>query len=211
MEQNYKTNMAKQGHLELIIGPMFSGKTSTLVELHRMYKLSSLNTCVINYAEDTRYGENTDMYTHDKKSIPCISTLTLSGVLTPEVVEIYDVFLINEGQFFPDIYDCVKELVETHNKIVHVCGLDGDFKRNMFEELMKLVPICDNITKKTAICMKCKNGTKALFSHRISDEDAVKVIGSDNYIPVCRKCYIELNRKKTILQDDTLFQSIDDY
>lgn len=210
MEMYFKQNMAKEGYLELIIGPMFSGKTSSLVDLWRMYELSSLNTCVINYAEDTRYGDASDMYTHDKKSIPCISTLTIAGVLTPEVIGMYDVFLINEGQFFDDIYTCVKELVEEHNKIVHVCGLDGDFKRNGFSELLRLIPICNNIVKKSAICMKCKNGTRALFSHRVSKEDAVKVIGSDNYIPVCRSCYLELNKKKTI-EDERVFDSIDEY
>ena len=192
-----QTKMSKTGFLELVIGPMFSGKTSTILELERMYNLSNLNTCVINYAEDTRYSDEY-LSTHDKVMIPCINSLTISGVLTKSVVDENDVFLINEGQFFPDLYEAVIGLVEEHGKIVHVCGLDGDFQRNGFEEIMKLIPLADKITKKTAICMSCKDGTPALFSHRISKETEVKVIGSDNYMPVCRKCYLELNRKTTV-------------
>ena len=87
-------------------------------------------------------------------------------------------------------------MVETYNKIVHVCGLDGDFKRNVFGDMGKLIPICDNIKKKYAICKKCENGTKALFSYRLSNEKEINVIGSDCYIPVCRNCYIKLNTQK---------------
>ena len=189
--------MSKTGFLELVIGPMFSGKTSTILELERMYNLSNLKTCVINYAEDTRYSDEY-LSTHDKVMIPCVNSLTISGVLTKNVIDEHDVFLINEGQFFADLYDSVVELVEEHGKIVHVCGLDGDFKRNGFVEIIKLIPLADKITKKTAICMSCKDGTPALFCHRISKETEVKVIGSDNYIPVCRKCYLELHKKSRV-------------
>ena len=44
----------------------------------------------------------------------------------------YDVFLINEGQFFEDLYDCVDSIVNKKKKKVYVCGLDGDYKRKKF-------------------------------------------------------------------------------
>ena len=181
------------GYLELIIGPMFSGKTSEILSLTKQYTLSKMSPCVINYSEDTRYHDRM-LSTHDKNMIPCINTLHLRDILTTDNIQKYSVFLINEGQFFPDLYESVLSLVDKHHKIVHVCGLDGDFQRNEFGQLLKLIPICDNIIKKTAICSVCEDGTKALFSHRLSKETEIKVIGSSNYIPVCRKCYMKLNK-----------------
>jgi thymidine kinase len=101
-----------------------------------------------------------------------------------------DVIIINEGQFFDDIYETTIKLVEKYKKCVYVCGLDSDFKRNKFGRLLDLIPFCDNIFKLQSLCMNCKDGTKALFSKRITNNESQIVIGSDNYIPVCRKCYL---------------------
>lgn len=179
------------GYLELILGPMYSGKTSALIELKKQYSFTKLKVCVINYAEDTRY-DNTKLSTHDKVMIDCFNTLVLSDLQLDEFASQYDVFLINEGQFFPDLFDCVKWLVDEKKRIVHISGLDGDFQRNGFEQMMKLIPYADTVVKKYSICKNCENGTKALFSHRLSGEKQVKVIGADNYIPLCRKCYLDM-------------------
>ena len=101
-----------------------------------------------------------------------------------------NVIIINEGQFFGDIFETVIDWVENKEKIVYVCGLDSDFKRNKFGNFLELIPFCDKITKLKSLCMKCKNGEKALFSKRITNDESQIVIGSDNYIPVCRKCYL---------------------
>lgn len=180
----------KCGYLSLIIGPMYSGKTTSIIELTRKYELSNLKTIVINYAEDKRYHENM-LSTHDKVMIPCTNILNMSEIMNNETIAKYDVFLINEGQFFSDLKETVMELVETYKKTVYVCGLDGDFKRNGFESIISLIPLADDIIKKYSICKICKNGTKALFSHRVSNETDIKVIGASNYIPLCRECYIK--------------------
>lgn len=181
------------GYLQLIIGPMFSGKTSFIINLVKQYKFSKTSVCVINYAKDKRYDEN-KLSTHDKLKIDCLNGLYLKDILDEYTINNHNVFLINEGQFFPDLYDEVINLVEKHNKIVHVCGLDGDFQRSGFTEILKLIPLADSIEKKQSICMRCENGTKALFSHRLSNEKEVKVIGSDNYIPLCRSCYLKATK-----------------
>lgn len=185
-----KNIIEKTGILTLIIGPMYSGKTSSILDLYRKYGFSKINTLVINYEEDKRYDESM-MSTHDKIMIPCVNVLKIRDIMTKENLEQYDVFLINEGQFFGDLKECVMELVEKHNKTIYVCGLDGDFKRNGFEQIMLLIPLADEIIKKYAICKGCEDGTRALFSHRISTEQEVKVIGADNYIPLCRQCYLK--------------------
>lgn len=199
-------NMGKTGTLSLIIGPMYSGKTSTILDLYRKYGFSKISTMVINYAEDTRYHD-TKLSTHDKIMIPCVNTMKIRDIMTDDVLEDYDVFLINEGQFFPDLKICVMELVETYNKTVYVCGLDGDFKRNPFNQIVDLIPLCDEVVKKYSICKGCENGTRALFSHRTSNEKTVKVIGSSNYIPLCRKCYLGHNS----YSDNVYQEEMEDY
>jgi thymidine kinase len=100
-----------------------------------------------------------------------------------------DVILINEGQFFEDLVEFCVYWSEEHNKNIIVCGLDGDFQRKPFENISRLIPLVDTITKLTALCKVCNDGTPALFSHRITQETDRLVIGSKNYIPLCRKHY----------------------
>jgi thymidine kinase len=174
------------GKLHLIIGPMFSGKTTRIIEISKTYK----NPAIINYALDTRYHA-TMLSTHDNKMVPCIQTLKISTVICDKGVMDADAVLINEGQFFPDLYVSVLELCEKHNKTVYVCGLDGDFRRAPFGDLLNIIPLCDTIEKRSAICNKCKG--VAIFTHRLIKSDEQVLIGSNEYIPVCRTCYYLLN------------------
>jgi len=191
-----------EGYLELIIGPMFSGKTTRIVEIYNHYSFIQKMVMVINYAEDKRYHQ-TLLSTHDQKMIPCVLTENIADMwrdsshANHEQIHQADVLLINEGQFFPGLKDCVLDMVEKEKKIVYICGLDGDFKRNLFGELLSLIPYCDNIVKLKSLCSICKNGKSALFSHRVSDETEQISIGADNYIPLCRECYI--SREPTVL------------
>ena len=99
-----------------------------------------------------------------------------------------NVILINEAQFFDDLHEVVVRMLESQ-KIVYVCGLDGDFKQKKFGQILDIIPLCDNITKFKSLCAICKDGTPGIFSLRLSDETDQMVIGSDNYMPVCRNCY----------------------
>jgi len=182
-------HFGESGFLKIILGPMFSGKTSALLDIYRLYSLCNIKCFVINHSEDTRYHE-TFMSSHDKIMIPCYSTDKIGTILSSkDILQESQVFIINEGQFFKGLYKVVKSLVETHKKWVYVCGLDGDFKRNKFGEILDLIPLADEIEKKKALCMGCKDGTKGIFTQRISQEKEQKIIGSTNYRAVCRKCF----------------------
>ena len=183
------------GYLELWIGPMFSGKTTQLIQAYKKYTFIGKKVCVVNYTADNRYHD-TMLSTHDKIMIPCIQTTALSEVnVTDSLIEA-DVILINEGQFFEDLYTIVVPLVDIHKKTVIVCALDGDFKRERFGQIMNLIPHCDRVTKLSALCSVCRDGKEAIFSYRITDESEQIVIGSDNYMPLCRACY---NHKSNIV------------
>ena len=212
----YKTNMtsaqnqrqvSESGYLEIIMGPMFSGKTSKLLEIYKQCKFCNIPVVVINYSEDTRYHD-TMLSTHDKIMIPCIQVGTELGILyfnslyceadseedrvkrekkRNEILEA-EVILINEAQFFKDLKYVVKDALYKKRKI-YLAGLDGDFKREKFGEILDLIPHCDKITKLTSLCGLCKDGTPGIFSLRLTEEDQQELIGSENYVPVCRNCY----------------------
>lgn len=171
--------------LKLVMGPMFSGKTTELIQTFKKYSYINKTVVVLNYIEDTRYHSSL-LSTHDKQMIPCILTKTLSEMWTN--LHDVDVILINEGQFFTDLFEVVIDMVEA-GKIVYVYGLDGDSTRAPFGQILHLIPYADDYIKLKALCAVCKDGTPAIFSHRISDESEQIVIGSDNYMPLCRKCF----------------------
>ena len=180
--------MASSGYLELIIGPMFSGKTSKLIQIYNELKASSKSVSIINHSFDKRYHE-TMLSTHDKIMVPCLQSKTLGELWYSNILKTTDFILINEGQFFEDIYNIIKSMLKC-GKQVYVCGLDGDFERKKFGFILDLIPLCDKITKLNSICSLCKEkNTPAIFSKRLTKETDQKVIGNDNYIAVCRSCY----------------------
>jgi thymidine kinase len=199
----FQENMSKtiqkhqEGYLELILGPMFSGKTTKIIQIHNNYSYIGKNVAVINYAEDKRYHDSM-LSTHDHKMIPCILSHNIEALWNDtnsnndyyDILRNADVILINEGQFFKNLKSIVIDMVENHNKIVYICGLDGDFKREKFGELLDLIPYCDKVNKLTSFCSNCRNGKKGLFSCRVTKETEQIVIGSDNYKPLCRDCYL---------------------
>lgn len=179
-----------RGYLEIILGPMFSGKSSRLVEIYKQCKFCNISVTAINHAIDNRYDNNL-LSTHDKIMIPCLKTERLQDLWPrDERLQSSSVILINEGQFFEDLYDVVEDMLK-QGKQVYVCGLDGDFERKKFGKILDLIPLCDVVTKLTSLCSICKNGKKGIFSMRITDETEQTVVGSDNYLPVCRECYEE--------------------
>lgn len=185
------------GYLSLYIGPMFSGKTSRLLDLYKKYTYCNIPIIVVNYIDDNRYTDKDMLSTHDLNMIPCkmVSAMAeiydFDGVDDPHKFNETSVILINEGQFFPDILDWVNRAVEPpYNKKVHVCGLDGDFKREVFGDILKLIPMSDHVEKLTAICACCKVKS-GIFSKRITRNMEQKDIGSSSYIPLCRKCFNE--------------------
>ena len=205
LTMNSSTSIQKtNSYLELFIGPMFSGKTSKLVDIYKQCLFCNIPVAVINHSIDKRY-DDTLLSTHDKIMIPCIQTNKLCDIwvyqenreadsepmkrLSDSIKLINaDVILINEGQFFEDLLPTVKHMLH-HNKKIYVGGLDGDFECKKFGQILDIIPLCDKVTKMTSLCSQCKNGTPGIFSKRITSEKEQTVVGSDNYIPVCRNCY----------------------
>ena len=172
--------------LHIIIGCMYSGKSTELLNIIKKYKLLKKNILPINHSSDTRYGNN-KIISHDKIETNCIKTERLNDLVTTENYINSEIIIIEEAQFFPDLFDFVMLALYKHNKIIYVAGLDGDYKKFPFGDILKLIPQCDTIKKLSALCLSCNDGTLANFTKRIVENDSQTLIGSiDTYIPVCR-------------------------
>jgi len=181
-------------YLELIIGPMFSGKTSKLIEIYKQFKYCNTPICIINHVLDNRYDKSM-LSTHDKIKVPCIQSDNLMNLWqNNEEIKNSKVILINEGQFFTDLYEVVILMLE-NNKHIYICGLDGDFKSSKIGKILDLIPLCDKVTKLTSICAMCRNGTPGIFTLRLTNEIDQIIIGSNNYKPVCRKHFNMFTQK----------------
>ena len=179
--------------LELVIGPMFAGKSTEAIRRIREFQATGTPHMVITSLCDTRYDPSGEsISTHTGESIPAIALTTLQSALSTDLFAKATHIVIEEAQFFPDLYDVVVEIVEKRGKHVLVFGLDGDSERRPFGQVLDLIPVADKYSKLQAECRLCGDGTAALFTKRFSSYTAqVCVGGTEIYKAVCRKHYLE--------------------
>jgi len=173
------------GYLEIIFGPMFSGKSSRLIQISRKYKTLNQKILIVKPIIDNRYSERSEIVTHDKITEPCMLCNDLCVIVN--IIDKYDVILIEEAQFFPELYTYVVEWCKT--KHVYVAGLNGDAKKQLFGEIYKLIPHADEVIFMKALCKICNDGTSAVFTQKLisSNNNVIQVGGENIYSAVCRK------------------------
>ena len=174
--------------LKLILGCMYSGKTTEILRIVNSLKHIDEIPLIIKPVIDNRYSKD-KISTHNKQVHNCLTLNSLEEYENPFHVKY---IIIEEAQFFNNLYDFVLKQVDRYGKNVIVVGLDGDSDRKNFGEIHRLLPICDDIIKLKAYCSICKDGTIGIFSKRISDKKDQILVGSEgDYIAVCRKCYLK--------------------
>lgn len=177
--------MSPKGQIQLIMGGMFSGKSTELMRRFRRYLLGGKRCILLKYADDTRYcSDNVQkVVTHDRISEDAVAVRHLYDVDVSD----FDVICIDEGQFMKDLVGFCDEMARG-GKVVVVAGLDGSFLRKPFQNIAELIPLADHVDKLTAICMRC--GNDAPFTKCISQETEFQVIGgADKYEARCRTCF----------------------
>ncbi|RNF19909.1 putative thymidine kinase [Trypanosoma conorhini] len=239
---------APVGRLELILGPMFAGKTSALIQ--RVSRLRSVGRrcLVVTHRSDTRYRNAAkarlpdgtegspsaacELTTHSQHTRyaadVAVSALwelqrvaasvkaggncrrvggapdggsTTSEARSREDAAAggdagaldwreYDVIAVDEGQFFPDLYDFCTAAV-AQGKWVFVASLDGDCRQQLFGEAYRLLPQCEAVEKLAAICARCRTRDAFFTRRRVEAEEVVMVGGADLYEPTCRRCLAE--------------------
>jgi thymidine kinase len=175
------------GYLHIIFGPMFSSKTTTLINEINILKIYKKNILVINSQKDIRVKDNY-IQNHNQNKYKAIKCNELDYLLLNQV-DIYDTVVIDEAQFFNNLVYFVEELLKM-NKYIIVAGLNGDAQQKKFGYISDLIPICNKITKLSAICNICNDGTPGDFTkkkHNIISNEQIIIGGSDTFLAVCRK------------------------
>lgn len=179
------------GYLSLIIGCMFAQKTTELLRRIRRYESIGYKVLTVNYSKDCRYG--TDMISsHDVITRKAVCVDKLESVDIQVRSGQYNVIIVDEGQFFPDLMQYITAWSDEVDIQIVVAGLDGDSNRNTFGDLLKLIPWAEEVERLTAFCAVCRDGTPAMFSKYMGDNKGgiqVVVGGAELYKPVCRKHY----------------------
>ena len=184
-------NNKKCGRLDLVIGPMFSGKSSELIKRINLFKVLNKTILVIKPSIDNRYSEGS-ISTHDKVTYKSINVKMLKEIkeFYAEDYKFADVLIIEEAQFLDDLYDFVSESVDVDLKHIVCAGLSGDSNRKKIGQILSLIPLADNIDHKKALCTMCCDGTMASFTFKkIKDNSQVLIGGDDVYMPLCRYHY----------------------
>lgn len=182
--------------IDIIIGPMYAGKSSELIRRLNIYAEMGLEVLYINSSLDTRTSAAFSTHNPTLRSIGKIQSLK-ADLLMPLIIDVpvFDVIGIDEGQLFKDVKCFCVTMVERYSKKIIVAGLNGDFKREAFGDILSLIPVCDNITKLFPFCYTCST-TKIIrpapFTKRITCDIETIVIGDKTtYIPVCRTCFLK--------------------
>lgn len=183
------SKVAQDAKLRVICGPMFSGKTKTLISVIKSYAAADKEVFVFKPKLDDRYAED-EVVSHDKDSFKALN------IKKPiEILDYYlnaDVIAIDEVQFFDEsIVDVCQKIAQSGKEVI-VSGLDLDYKAQPFGSMPKILAVADEIIKLNSVCTFCSG--HARFSHRISTESDIVVLGEkDKYVPLCRSCYYELS------------------
>ena len=184
------------GYLEVTFGPMFSGKTTSLIDkVNRFISVrkiqnKSAKVLIINFIGDNRSTETEDGLTPhvERKIVDGDKTVMKVGNLTDVNVEPYDYIVIDECQFFNDLVENVMTWLSM-KKHIHCSGLIADSDRCIFGDLYELIPRADHVEQLKAFCAIC--GDKILnapFTKCITEKENQTLIGGKgNYIPVCGK------------------------
>lgn len=180
------------GWVEVIVGPMYSGKSEELIRRIRRTKIAKQKVQVFKPEIDIRYDKE-DVVSHCGAKEEAIPVRDSSDIL--KLLEIdTQVVAIDEVQFFDEGIINVITTLANDNKRVICAGLDMDFKGLPFGPIPALLSIAEFVDKIQAICVVCGNPatrTQRLINGRpASYEDPIVLIGAlESYEARCRKCH----------------------
>jgi thymidine kinase len=175
--------------LEVVMGPMFSGKTSYALSYVRRQRAIGKRVVVIKPDIDNRYTQNELIVSHDQDKLECMLWNTKEPLcqIKLETIGNYDCFVLEEAQFFNHLHHFCTELLIQFRKNILVVGLDGCAQQKKFGEILDIIPLATSVTKLAALCQLCKDGTPAPYTstkYEANDEQ-VSVGGAEKYIAVC--------------------------
>jgi thymidine kinase len=191
-----------RGHVEVICGPMFSGKTEELIRRLRRAQIARQSVLVVKPKIDDRY-DATDVVSHSSLRIPSVP-IEHSSQIEPAMREAggrVAVLGVDEAQFFDEgLVEVVDRIADRGVRVV-VAGLDQDYLGRPFGPMPQILCLAEMVTKQLSVCMVC--GAPASKSQRVHPDAAklsragpttteqVLVGAGDAYEARCRSCYVQ--------------------
>lgn len=176
--------------INLIIGPMKAGKTSSIISVCNKFNAINKKILIINHTLDIqRTNKDNVVKTHDNQFMKALSTNSLIKLIDIQEYKEAEIIIIDESQFFNDLIVFFEDQIKyNENKIFYIYGLSGDVKQQKIGYILDLIPIADSITHLKAFCSICKDCTPAPFTKIDSDVRINQIfISNEHYFPVCRK------------------------
>jgi thymidine kinase len=179
------------GQLELICGPMFSGKSEELMRRLRRVGYARKHAILVKPAIDDRYSVD-EVVSHEGQRMAARVVRAPDAIL--QLATGADVVGVDEGQFLDDsLIDVCEELIERGIRVV-IAGLDMDYRQLPFGPMPRLLAMADEVAKLKAVCHSC--GEAAMFTQRLVDGnpapfsgETVVIGGLDSYEARCRSCF----------------------
>lgn len=171
--------------ITLVLGEMWSGKTSELIRRIDRAQCADQPTILYKYENDTRYvGRTALVSSHGNLTREAVPLVSLNSEPTPARGTVIG---IDEGQFIDGLVEFCERAADAGCYVI-VSALSSDFQRNAFPRIAELMPKAEEIVRLHAVCFICKG--EASFSKRIVSSDSVELIGGkEAYAAVCRKCF----------------------
>jgi thymidine kinase len=182
----------RKGHIEVVCGSMFSGKTEEMIRRVRRAQIARQQVQVFKPNLDTRYAVE-HITSHNGVNVKAVAVES-SGDILSQVQPDTEVVAIDEAQFFDaEITVVCKTLAERGVRVI-VAGLDMDFRGEAFGPIPLLMAQAEKVDKLRAICVVC--GRQASHSQRLIDgqpvayDDPVILVGAQEvYEARCRHCH----------------------
>ena len=182
-----------EGWIEVVVGPMFSGKSDELIRRIKRALIARQRVVVFKPRLDDRYHA-TAVSSHDGRQAEAIPVKDSSELRRHLSEPFPDVVAVDEAQFFDSgLIAIVLELADKGVRVI-CAGLDMDFKGEPFGIMPELLTRAEYVEKLYAVCPVCSapatrtqrfvNGKPARY-----DDPVILVGASESYEPRCRKCH----------------------
>ncbi|CAH2215025.1 thymidine kinase [Tepidibacter aestuarii] len=181
------------GYIEVVIGPMYSGKSEELIRILKRSKIAKQNVVAFKPAIDNRYS-NEDVVSHNGSSVTAIPIKSAKEIYN-HIDSDTQVVGIDEVQFFEDeVVDIALDLADKGIRVI-TAGLDMDFRGEPFGPTPRLLAVAEFVEKLQAVCMVCGNPahrTQRLINGQPAkyDDPIILVGATESYEARCRKCHV---------------------
>jgi len=181
---------SQPAHVDLVCGPMFSGKTSALDGLADAAEHAGRSVFIVSPAAAERYGQDV-VSTHSQRQRPCVCVAQLASIATVRGTHYWHLVLVEEAHFFAcaDLRDFVERARWCCARLV-VFGLDSNSELRPFPWLGELAPLARSIEKLNGMCRRCPDGVAVCTLRREGVEGGELLVGADQeYEAVCAACH----------------------